>query len=143
MQKKRAKHSGLYHSLVMIPDRLYPFKTQVEGQWVRGIRSYNATLARYERKHGVGHYGAKLITYRQVFHLVGSVLFLIIAAYASQAFFGNAGALPAFLIVAVFLISFQEFYVHRRMYQQLWRKGVIDWLAWCVPLGIYFFTHFR
>jgi glycosyltransferase involved in cell wall biosynthesis len=26
---------------------------------------------------------------------------------------------------------------------QLWKKGIIDWLAWCVPIGIYFFTHFR
>jgi hypothetical protein len=137
MHKKR---TGLYHSLVVLPDRLYPFKTEVQGQWVRGVRSYNATFARYEKKHGVGHYGFKLSAYRQLFHLTGSILFLIVAAYLSQALFGSSNAMYAFLVAAILLISFQEFYLHRRMYQQLWRKGIIDWLAWCIPLGIYFFT---
>lgn len=140
MDKKR---SGLYNALVILPDRLYPFKTNIQGQWVRGIRSYNATLARYERKYGMGHYGFKLEAYRQIFHLIGSILFLIISAYFSQSFFGKSEAIYAFLISAVFLISFQEFYLHRRMYQQLWKKSVIDWLAWCVPIWIYFFTYLR
>lgn len=140
MKKRR---QGLYQALVVLPDVLYPFKTQVQGQWVRGIRSYNATLARYERKYGIGHYGFKLEAYRQLFHLAGSVLFLIVAAYLSQTFFGKAEAIYAFLIAAVFLISLQEFYLHRRMYQQLWKKGIIDWISWCLPIGIYFFTHFR
>lgn len=137
------KHTGWYHALVILPDRLYPFKTEIEGQWVRGIRSYNATLARYQRIYGAGRYGFRLDAYRQLFHLVGSILFLIFAAYVSQALFASANALYAFLIAAVVLISFQEFYLHRRMYQQLWRKGIIDWLAWCIPMGIYFFTRFH
>lgn len=141
MQKRQ--HSGFYHSLVIIPDRLYPFKTEVRGQWVRGIRAYNETLERYQRAYGVGRYGYKLMVYRQAFHFVGSILFLIIAAYLSQSFFESTKAIYAFLIAAVLLISFQEFYVHRRMYQQLWRKGIVDWLAWCVPIGIYFFSLFR
>lgn len=140
MQRKR---TGLYRSLVVLPDRLYPFKTEVEGQWVRGVRSYNATLAQYQRKYGAGHYGFKLDVYRQLFHFFGSILFLLVTAYLSQALLGGLYAMYAFLIAAVFLVSFQEFYLHRRMYQQLWRKGIVDWLAWCVPMGIYFFTHFH
>ena len=140
MQKRRR---GLYHSLVVLPDRLYPFKTQVGGKWVRGTRSYDAVLARYQRKYGLGHYGYKLGMYRQLFHLVGSILFLIVAAYLSQTLFGRAEAIYVFLVVAVFLISFQEFYLHRRMYQQLWRKGFVDWLTWCMPIGAYFFLHFH
>jgi Na+/H+ antiporter NhaD/arsenite permease-like protein len=140
MQKKRG---GLYHALVVLPDYCYPFRTEIEGQWVRGVRSYNATFARYQKKYGSGHYGFKLDAYRQLFHLAGSILFLIAAAYLSQSFLGGTTALYAFLIAAVALITFQEFYLHRRMYQQLWRKGIIDWLAWCVPMGIYFFTHLR
>lgn len=135
MQRKR---TGLYHALVVLPDRLYPFKTEVQGQWVRGIRSYNATFARYQRKYGSGHYGFKLDAYRQLFHLTGSILFLISAAYLSQSFFGGATALYAFLTTAILFISFQEFYLHRRMYRQLWGKSIIDWLAWCVPIGVYF-----
>ncbi len=139
MRKKKSR--DLYHSLVTLPDRLYPFKTEVQGRWVRGIRSYNATFARYQRKYGSGHYGFKLDAYRQLFHLAGSIFFLIFAAYLSQALFGGPGALPAFLFIAVLFISFQEFYLHRRMYQQLWRKGIVDWLTWCVPMGVYFWMY--
>jgi hypothetical protein len=135
------KYSGFYHSLVVLPDRLYPFKTEVEGQWVRGVRAYNATFAQRQQEYGEGHYGFKLDAYRQVFHLVGSVLFLAVAAYLSRTFFGSSEALPIFLGIAVLFISFQEFYLHRRMYQQLWKKGIIDWLAWCVPMGVYFWAY--
>ncbi len=134
---------SLYHALVVLPDHVYPFKTQVEGQWVRGVRSYNATLARYQRMYGAGHYGFKLDAYRQIFHLAGSILFLASAAYLSQRLFGSTVALYAFLFAAVAFISFQEFYLQRRTYKQLWLKGVVDWLAWCTPMGIYFFTHFH
>lgn len=140
MQKKR---TGLYHALVVLPDHCYPFKTEIEGQWVRGARSYNAALARVQREYGAGHYGFKLDAYRQLFHLAGSILFLIIAAYFSQSLLGSPNALYAFLIVAILFISFQEFYLQRRTYRQLWRKGIIDWLTWCVPMGAYFFIHFH
>lgn len=139
----KKEYAGFYHWLVMIPDRLYPFKTEIEGHWVRGRRSYEATLARYEQRYGMGHYGYKLTVYREVFHLIGSILFLVSAAYLSRAFFGSANAMYVFLAIAVGFISFQEFYLHRRMYQQLWRKGIVDWLSWCVPMGIYFFTRFH
>lgn len=139
----RKKRTGLYHALVVLPDRLFPFQTRVHGQWVRGIRSYDARLSRYEHKYGAGHYGYRLGAYRQVFHLLGSISFLIIAAYLSQTLFKTTDAMYVFLATAVAFISFQEFYLHRHMYQQLWKKGVIDWLAWCVPFGIYFFVHFH
>ncbi len=130
---------GVYRALVTLPDRLYPFKTEVNGQWVRGIRAYKAVDAYYERTYGKGHYGVKLDAYRQVFHLAGSILYLILAAYISHSLLKNDEAIYAFLISAVALITFQEFYLHRRMYQQLWRKGVVDWLAWCAPIGAYVF----
>ena len=134
MKKRRF---SLYRALVTLPDRLYPFRTEVEGQWVRGIRAYNAVDALYERKYGIGHYGIRLDAYRQVFHLAGSVLFLTVAAYVSRSLLQSDTALSAFLIVAIALVSFQEFYLHRRMYRQLWKKGIVDWLAWCIPIGIY------
>lgn len=139
----RKKRWGLYHALVVLPDRVFPFKTNVHGQWVRGVRSYNARLARYERIYGFGHYGYGLGAYRQTFHLAGSILFLIVSAYLSEAFFQTDDAMLVFLAIAVAFISFQEFYLHRRMYQQLWKKGIIDWFAWCTPFGLYLFSHFH
>jgi hypothetical protein len=135
------KRTGLYHALVILPDRLYPFKTKIGGSWVRGVRSYDATLARYQRTYGTGRYGYKLGVYRQLFHLAGSILFLVVAAYFSESFLGSERAMYVLLVVAVILISFQEFYLHRRMYEQLWRKSVVDWLAWCVPFGVYFWVY--
>lgn len=139
----RRERFSLYRALVTLPDRLYPFKTEVEGRWVRGIRSYNATFDRYQKMYGTGRYGFKLDAYRQIFHLAGSILFLTAAAYVSQSLLGKSEAIYALLIAAILLISFQEFYLHRRMYRQLWRKSVIDWLAWCAPIGLYLFTHLR
>lgn len=136
------KRTGIYHSLVILPDKLFPFKTEVEGQWVRGIRSYNARLAHYQRRYGAGTYGFKLNAYRQLFHFLGSIAFLLIAAFFSQRYLGGIEGMLALLGAAVGLVSFQEFYLHRRMYQQLWRKGLTDWLAWCTPFIVYFFTHF-
>lgn len=141
MQKK--KRASLYHALVVLPDHCYPFKTEIQGQWVRGVRSYNATLTRIQRQYGVGHYGFKLDVYRQLFHLAGSILFLISAAYLSQFLFGSTNAIYVFLVIAICFITFQEFYLQRRTYRQLWRKGIIDWLTWCVPMGVYCFTHFH
>lgn len=139
MNKKR----GFYTSLVALPDRLYPFSTEVGGRRVRGIRSYNAAFAKSERKYGRGHYGFKLNAYRQLFHFVCSIILIVAAVYVLQYDLGSTRALYTFLIAGVLFISFQEFYLHRRLYQQLWRKGILDWLSWCIPVGIYFFTHFH
>lgn len=131
------KRRGLYTALVEIPDHLYPFKVKVGGRYVRGIRAYNARLAWYEKKYGLGHYGIPLEAYRQLFHLAGSILYLILSAYLSSRFFSGTRAMQVFLIFAVAFITFQEFYLHRRLYQQLWRKGILDWISWCVPIGLY------
>lgn len=143
MQKKPHKSiPDFYHALVCLPDHCYPFKNEVSGQWVRGIRSYNAKLEKMQREYGAGHYGFKLDAYRQVFHLAGSILFLIVSAFLSQLLFGSDAAMYVFLAIAVAFISFQEFYLQRKTYQQLWRKGVADWLTWCAPMATYFFNHF-
>lgn len=137
MRKLHPRNYPLYHALVMIPDRIYPFRVQVEGQWVRGLRAYNATLARYQRKYGAGHYGYKLMTYRQICHLIGAWLFLVIAAFISQSLLESAKALYAFLVTALLFFTWQEFYLHRHMYRQIFKKSVLDWMSWCVPIGGY------
>ncbi len=138
----RKRSGGLYHALVVLPDRLYPFKNEVAGQWVRGIRSYDAALERVQKLYGHGHFGFRLSVYRQLFHLTGSILFLYSAAYLSQYLFGSVVALYGFLLAAILFISFQEFYLQRKIYRQLWRKGIMDWLVWCVPIAVYILTRF-
>lgn len=143
MKKARPWHTGVYQILVTLPDRLYPFKNQLHGRWVRGMRSYDVAVARAYRRYGHGHYGYKLEAYRQLFHLAGSIGFLIFAAHLSRTLFVSTTALYALLGAAVALVSFQEFYIHRKFYKQLWNKGVMDWLSWVVPMGLYSFFFLR
>ncbi|MBU6490788.1 hypothetical protein KGQ25_01310 [Patescibacteria group bacterium] len=140
MKKKRP---GLYHAFVILPDRLYPFKTEVGGRWVRGIRSYSAAVARYQRKYGLGRYGYRLAAYRQIFHLAGSLLVIYTATFLTLDLAGSRAALAVLLIFATFLISYQEFFFQRRQYRQHWGKAITDWLFWCVPMGAYLFALLR
>lgn len=135
----KRRRESVYHFICTIPDRVYPFQTEVHGHFVRGMRAYDAVVARHIRRYGAGHYGFGVDAYRQIFHLAGSILFLISAAYVSQSFFRNEEALYVFTLAAALFITYQEFYLHRKIYRQLWRKGVVDWLAWCGPMAAYVF----
>lgn len=137
------KSAWLYHAFVTLPDRLYPFRTEVQGRWVRGIRSYNAAVERYQRKYGIGRYGYKLAAYRQLFHLAGSLLVIYTATLLALDLVGSRAALAVLLLLATFLISYQEFYFQRKRYRQHWGKAVTDWFVWCAPIGAYLFVLLR
>ena len=131
---KKRESRGVYHFFVTLPDRLYPFRTEIRGKWVRGVRSYNLRLARAYKQYGRGHYGYALSLYRQAFHLAGALIFVAIGAFFASGFV---------LIIAIIGIGYQEFILQRRTYRQLWRKGIADWLVWSAPMGIYFWMHFH
>jgi hypothetical protein len=141
MARKRKKKVGLYQFFITLPDRFYPFASTVGGKRVRGSRSYNHELERMIRRRGKGSFGYKLIAYRQVFHLFGALLFILVATFVSKRFFGSDVALYILLFSAVALVTFQEFYLHPRRYHQHLPKGVIDWLAWVVPIGVFVLMH--
>jgi len=137
---KRRKIIGrAYHAVVTLPDRVYPFANEVQGQWVRGMRSYDQALARAYRRYGRGHYGYGLAFYRQLFHFLGSLLVLYISALIALHFFDSTTAFSLLLGAATVFITYQEFFLQRREYDQLWRKGIADWLVWVVPMGVYLF----
>ena len=123
-----------YHFVVTLPDKLYPFRNQIEGQWVRGVRSYDAALRRAYRKYGAGHYSYGLTFYRFLFHIVGAFIILAGSTFIAHRLFGSTIALVVLLALAMLFITYQEFVLQRRTYKQLWRKGVFDWLTWCAPL---------
>jgi hypothetical protein len=141
--KARGYDHGVYYVLVTIPDRLYPFRARVRGQWVRGMRAYDAALRRSFRRYGYGKYGYTLSLYRGLFHLVGALIIIFGAAILSQYFFGSAAALYLVLGITAAFITFQEFYLQRRIYRQLWRKGIADWVTWMAPISLYVLTHVR
>jgi len=133
------KPPGLYHFFIVLPNRCYPFRNQVEGQWVRGMRSAEVELRRAGRRYGVGAYGYKFATYRQLFHLIGSLIVIYGAAFLAYHFFNSATVLVIVLVVVTLLITYQEFFYQRRHYRQHWQKAVADWLTWCAPIGLYIF----
>lgn len=132
-----SKIKKTYAYLVTLPDRLYPFSCEVEGEMVRGQRSYEQARARAEDKHGEGSLGHWLMLYRQVCHFIGSVILIFAATLFSQDLFDSNTAMYLLLGTAIVAIGYQEFYVHPREYGQETGKGVTDWLVWAVPMIAY------
>jgi hypothetical protein len=126
-----------YEYLLTIPDRLYPFASEIEGRWVRGKESYARSVAAAFERYGRGRLGYKLTLYRDTFHFIGSVLFITAAAILSNIFLGSEMALYVLLGAAVLALSFQEFYVHPKHWEQHVDKSVLDWFSWIVPMMIY------
>lgn len=120
-----------------IPDRLYPFKVEIEGTFVRGRRAYVQSVADAWEKYGAYNLGYKLIAYRGVFHLFGAVLFIIFSTLISKYLFNSEIALYVLMGAAILALFYQEFYVHPREFGQKRHKGVFDWLSWVVPMMIY------
>jgi hypothetical protein len=134
--------STTYFYFLTLPDRLYPFKREIEGQWVRGQRAYEAAVADALTRYGLGRLGYKLMFYREVFHLIGSIIFIVCATAISKDLFGSDVALYVLLGAAILALSYQEFYVHPKIYSQHARKGIADWLVWVAPM-IAYITLFR
>ena len=133
MKKKHA----LYDFFITLPDRLYPFATVIDGKKVRGRRAYQKQLEAVLEKYGVGKLGYTLMAYRQVCHLLGSLLFLFSVTLIAHILFDSVTALYFLLAAAVLAITYQEFYLHPRTHGQHLKKGVLDWVVWTAPLFIY------
>lgn len=127
----------LYTFLETLPDRLYPFASEIEGRWVRGRESYTRTLERVYEEYGPNRFGFKLSIYRGACHLFGSIVFLLAATIVSHRLFGSEIALYVMVVAAILMLSVQEFYLHPKRYGQLRGKGVTDWLTWVVPMVVY------
>lgn len=138
-RRTKTKATGIYPFLVSIPDRLYPFRTKVEGEWVRGKRSYDAALRQVRRRLGPGHFGYKVLAYRQACHLFGALLLIVVSTFIAKELLGSEAALYVVLGLAVAAISFQEFYLHPKYYGQLWRKSIADWAVWVTPIALFLF----
>jgi len=124
----------LYANIVALPDHLYPFACEIEGRIVRGRRSYEQAVKSAFKINGEGRFGYKLLLYRESFHFIGALLFIISAGLISKTLFGSDVALYVLLGAAILTLSFQEFYVHPRRYGQRSQKGIADWFTWVFPM---------
>lgn len=133
--KQRLKN--FYTFIQTIPDRVYPFATEMEGRFVRGRESYKRALEESFSKYGPNHFGFKLTFYRGTFHLLGSIVFIVMATFISQRLFGSEMALYALMLMMIVGIFIQEFYWQPRQLGQLRYKGIVDTLTWVAPMVLY------
>ncbi len=134
-----ARRFALYHFFVTFPDRVYPFSSYIDGERVRWRRSYEHSLAQMQEMLGTGRYGLRLGAYRELFHIIGAGIVIGGGTVISQFLVGSDRALPIVFILAMLVITYQEFVVQPRTYQQRIGKGITDWFSWGVPLAAYLF----
>ncbi|MDB4992000.1 MAG: hypothetical protein JWL75_245 [Parcubacteria group bacterium] len=130
-----------YSFVVTIPDRIFPFASLVNGKKVRWRRSYEKRLADIQKQFGAGRYGMKLGVYREVCHLLGAAIFILLATVLSKILLGNETAVPALFVFAMIVITYQEFILQPRTNNQHLGKGIADWISWMVPIGMYAFLY--
>jgi hypothetical protein len=128
---------AIHHWFETIPDKLYPFKQEIEGKWVRGIRSYQKVLADGIKIYGPGQTSYRLMIYRGTWHLVGSIIFLVGVTLLANHLFGNQVALYALMVAAIIALFMQEFLLHPKRYGQTTRKGIFDVITWITPMLVY------
>lgn len=131
----------IYGYCVTIPDRLYPFSEEVNGKKVRWRSAYDQALARVQDENGYGTYGARLIAYRGVFHVVGAVLFIFFSVLVSRDLVGSDGSLYLLFAFVAAGILYGEFFVQPRMLGQKPFHAFIDWFSWIIPMVIYMYAH--
>ena len=59
---------SLHHWLETIPDKLYPFKHEIEGRWVRGKQAYAQALEEGFKILGPGKLRYRIVIYRGAWH---------------------------------------------------------------------------
>ncbi len=133
------KKKGIYSFFITLPDRLYPFATTIKGKKVRGLKAYEVEVEKILHEYGVGKLGVKLMAYRQTCHFLGSILFIVCAAFLSHFLFGGNSGLYLMLAAAIVAITFQEFYLHPKTRGQAFKKGVLDWFAWTAPIALFIY----
>lgn len=133
----RKNIKNLYLFCETLPERIYPFASDIEGRLVRGRRSYMRALEHAIKTYGPSRLGYRLAFYRAACHVLGSILFIAFSALVAKKFFGSEVALYIMIFLAAVVITIQEFYMHPKRYGQLMRKGVSDWLTWVLPMLAY------
>lgn len=133
--------SKIYHFVATIPDRVYPFSVEIEGERVRWQAAYDEALSTFQKEYGYGRYGVRLIAYRGIFHVIGSSLFILFATLVTQELFDTNTALYTLLIMAIIALGYQELVVQKRTLGQHFLHSVFDWFSWVIPMAIYVYVH--
>lgn len=127
----------LHHWFETLPDKLYPFRAEIEGKWVRGKAAYQKLLEDGFALHGHGRVGYKLTIYRGAWHIAGSILLIAGIVAVSNRWSPEGSLAPTLLLLAIVALFLQEFILHPRRYGQSFNKGLFDVATWLTPIAIY------
>lgn len=72
---------------------------------------------------------------REIFHIVGSFVLIIISYILYLHVYKNAPII-VFALLGVWM-TYQEFYLHPKKYNQKLLEGMFDWSSWIIPFIIY------
>jgi hypothetical protein len=127
-----------YDYLITFPERLYPFTEKTKaGEKLTGERAYKLVAKKNIEIHEDAYSlkSPKLLLWRAVFHLGGSIALVFIAdqMIKNMSFFNGF----ALLVFVVFCIALQEFYFQPQYYNQKLQKGIIDFATWMLPILLY------
>ena len=136
---RRIKES--YDYCVTIPDRLYPFSEEIQGERVRWQAAYDQALARIQEKYGYGRYGVALIAYRSIFHVIGASLFILFLTLITQELFDTNTALYVLFFLAIIALGYSEIIIQKRMLGQHLLHSLFDWFSWVLPMVVYLYIH--
>lgn len=75
--------------------------------------------------------------YREFFHIFGSLI-LIMISFVLYLYISTNIPIIFFIVLCVWM-TYQEFYLHPKKYNQKLIEGIFDWLSRIVPFGIYLF----
>ena len=101
--------------------------------------AYNRELELAFVRYGSGHHRYARVAHREALHFLGSILFIIAAALVTKTFFTTDFAFYALLVAAVVAVTLQEFWLHPKIHGQHHATGIVHWIAWTMPIGVYVF----
>ncbi len=125
----------IYNFILTIPDRLFLLPSKINGENEYFLASYNHTKNLCQQFVGSG-YCKKILVWRELFHFLGALLFILVAVAMERVF---KSSVPSLVVLGgvIAWITFQEFYLHPTFYNQTFTKGIIDWFVWVVPIVLY------
>ena len=76
------------------------------------------------------------VLWREICHIIGSFILMEIS-HIMELFIPKVSLF--FFILLILWMTYQEFYVHPRKYnEEIWRS-TLDWFSWVIPFGIYIY----
>lgn len=123
----------VYNYILRIPDLL---------RWIflhgeMSTQAYDVLTNLCIAQYGNPDYCRQIVAWRALIHLVVCLGFIFVFRLLSKKWYKKLSFYLCIWLIVVVLT--QEIIIHPLYYWQLWWKGVIDIVTWCVSLGLFLY----